>query len=223
MRRFGYLLIAAGLLAASYLALVLTLGDPITGWYANHEQSRLREELSAQQPAVTSARRFRRAASAAERLPGGARANGLTRVASPQRTEEGSPLGVIVIPRMGLNAVFVEGTESADLDKAPGHYPTTSLPGSRKVVAIAAHRTTYGAWFRHIDSLRESDPIYLEFRGRRYTYTVIGHRIVSPTDWSIIRYPGFPELVLTSCHPVYSASHRYAVFARLTVSKPLDG
>lgn len=218
MRPFGYTLIAAGALAASYLALVLTVGDPITGRYASQEQRLLRTELSARRTVAAPL-------PAATPLPGSitGQHRSVSRVAPSQRPSAGSPLGVIVIPRIGLNAVFVEGTATADLDKAPGHYPGTSLPGSRGLVAIAAHRTTYGAWFRHIDSLQKGDPIFLDFRGRRYTYTVSSHRIVVPTDWSVVRYRGFPELVLTSCHPVYSASHRYVVFARLTASKPASG
>lgn len=218
MRLFGYMTIVAGLLIASYLAVLLSVGDPITGLYARHQQGQLRTELARQQPAAIATQPKRHTASQlTAALPGLA---GTT--PSSSEAVVGSALGVIAIPRIGLDAVFVEGTGTGELDKAPGHYAQTALPGPDGVIAIAAHRTTHGAWFRHIDRLRKHDLINLDFRGRRYTYSVIGYRIVVPTDWSIIRYRGFPKLVLTSCHPLYSASHRYAVFARLAAVRLLD-
>ena len=48
-----------------------------------------------------------------------------------------------------------------------------------------------------------------------FTYRVLRHRIVDNGDWSIMRKVGFDELVLSACHPLYSASHRYVIFARL--------
>lgn len=204
MRRLGYLLLAAGLLTATYVTVLLRSGDPITGLYAHYEQRQLRHELAERQPA-----------------PGPGLPSAAARGPRPRRPTDGSPLGVIRIPRIGLAAVFVQGTTTAALDRAPGHYANTLLPGSRGVVAIAAHRTTYGAWFRQIDVLRKGDPIYLDYEHHRYTYTVTGHRIVLPNDWSIIRYRGYPKLVLSSCHPLYSASHRYVVFARLSASRRL--
>ena len=56
----------------------------------------------------------------------------------------GAPIGIPT--RIGKNYV-VEGTDP-DLRKGPGHYPYTPLPGERGTVAIAGHRTTYGAPFR---------------------------------------------------------------------------
>ena len=48
-----------------------------------------------------------------------------------------------------------------------------------------------------------------------FTYRVLRHKIVDNGDWSIMNKVGFDELVLSACHPLYSASHRYVVFARL--------
>ena len=64
----------------------------------------------------------------------------------------GQPLGRIEIPEPDVEAVFVQGTRWAqDLSRGPGHYKETLLPGRGRTSAIAAHRTTFGAWFRHID------------------------------------------------------------------------
>src|SRR5262249_25077996 len=68
--------------------------------------------------------------------------------------KEGDPLGIIVIPKAGVNWVFVQGTERDDLAKGPGHYPSTPLPGQVGNAAIAGHRTTHGAPFYNIDALQ---------------------------------------------------------------------
>ena len=47
-----------------------------------------------------------------------------------------------------------------------------------------------------------------------FEYRVQYHRVVTDTDWSIIKPQGYDRLVLSACHPLYSASHRWVVFAR---------
>ena len=44
---------------------------------------------------------------------------------------------------------------------------------------------------------------------------VEGTRIVAPTARWVIRRVGYERLVLTACHPLYSAAQRIVVFARL--------
>src|SRR5262245_4345026 len=133
----------------------------------------------------------------------------------PTRPEEGHAFGRLVIPRLGLRTVAVEGTDSNDLARGPGHYASTSMPGSGGVVAVAGHRTTYGHPFRHIDDLRPGDRIDVQMPYGDYRYVVYGKRVVDDRNWSILRPRKFEKLVLTACHPLYSASQRYAVFARL--------
>lgn len=197
MRRTGYVLAAVGLAGCLYAGIILWRGDPVTGVYAGIQQRHLRKELTAVAAPAGATRR-------------------------PRRIAAGHAFAVIRIPRLGLNAVVVQGTSTADLRKGPGHYRSTGIPGAGRVVAIAGHRTTYGAWFRHIDELRKGDPVELEFRGVDYVYEVTGHRVVAANDWRIIRYRGYEKLVLTACHPVYSASHRWVAFARLVRERPIS-
>jgi sortase A len=130
--------------------------------------------------------------------------------------QEGHAFGRIKIDRIGLNIVVVQGTDTASLEKGPGHYKNTSLPGQPGTVAIAGHRTTYLAPFRHIDEIRNGDEIRLEMPYSAFTYTVQRHEVVDPSDVGILKPVGYPQLVLTACHPPYSAAHRYAIFAKLT-------
>lgn len=148
------------------------------------------------------------------------------RIAYLARREErevpvGAALGRLSIPKIGANYLFVEGTNESSLQEGPGHYPPTALPGLGRTVAIAGHRTTYLAPFRHIDALSPGDRIVLTMPYGRFVYTVQFTRIVRPTSWWITRNVGYDRLVLSACNPVFSAAQRIVVFARLSQSVPL--
>ena len=113
----------------------------------------------------------------------------------------------------------MQGTGTADLRRGPGHYPDTPLPGQRGTVAIAGHRTTYGAPFHDVDDLRRGDAIVLSMPYGRFTYRVQRTRIVEPTATEVTDPVGYDRLVLSACHPLYSAAQRIIVFARLEKSE----
>ena len=48
-----------------------------------------------------------------------------------------------------------------------------------------------------------------------FVYTVQKHEIVDPSQVEIVDNVGYERLVLTACHPLYSAAERWAVFAKL--------
>jgi sortase A len=140
-----------------------------------------------------------------------------------RRASNGQGIGRIRIPKIGASYVVVKGTSVGDLRKGPGAYPQTPLPGAPGTVAIAGHRTTYGAPFRHIDRLSSGDPITVTLPYARFTYRVQHRRIVGPDDIWVIKRVGYDRLVLTACHPLYSAAKRIVVFARLVREQPLGG
>src|SRR3954447_22338954 len=136
-------------------------------------------------------------------------------------SQPGDALGRIEAPGMdGLNLVFVQGTDAWSLELGPGHYPETAMPGQGKTVAIAGHRTTYLAPFRHIDSMNPGDKITLKMPYGTFIYSVQKSEIVDPSDVGIIHNTGYERLVLSACHPLYSASQRYIVYARLVHTEP---
>jgi sortase A len=116
--------------------------------------------------------------------------------------------------------VVVHGTGTGDLRKGPGHYPDTPLPGERGTVAIAGHRTTYGAPFRNVDKLERGDRIELAMPYGQFTYRVERTQIVPPTALWVTDRVRFDRLVLSACHPLYSAAERIIVFARLEGAAP---
>jgi sortase A len=136
------------------------------------------------------------------------------------RTSAGKPLGELRISRLHAKYVVVQGTRTSSLRKGPGHYAGTALPGQPGTVGIAGHRTTYGAPFRHIDALRRGDSITISMPYGRFTYRVEGQRIVTPEDVSALQAVGRQRLVLTACHPLYSAAKRLVVIAQLQTATP---
>jgi sortase A len=140
---------------------------------------------------------------------------------------EGSPLTRIIIPRIHLNVLVVEGTSAAALRAGAGHYVGTPLPGELGNVAIAGHRTTFGRPFNHLDELRQGDEVKLETPFKIYHYFVLpafgGHANpwpVSKDDTSVLLdSPTRHLLTLTTCHPKGSARQR--LIARLELNPAL--
>jgi sortase A len=209
-------MIVVGALLLVDCAITLLWQEPLSALYAHQRQHVLQHRLDALDrirptPAehhvlVTLSDPGRRVAFAAR--------------AFDRRTSEGDPLGRIRIPKIGVSAVFVEGTATADLRNGPGHYPGTPLPGERGTVGIAGHRTTYGAWFRRINQLDPGDRIELAMGYGRFTYRVERTRIVPPTALWVTHRVAYDRLILSACNPLYSATQRIVVFARLVDTLP---
>jgi sortase A len=137
-----------------------------------------------------------------------------------RQVPNGAALGRLEIARLGVVYDVVQGTRAGDLERGPGHYAGTGLPGEGRTIAIAGHRTTYLAPFRNLDRLHRGDRIELTMPYGTFTYVVQSQRIVSPDSWWITRDVGYERLVLSACNPLYSASQRIAVFARLARVQP---
>ena len=130
-------------------------------------------------------------------------------------TDDYFPLKM-TIPKIELEYIVHEGTDTATLKKGPGHLTLTPFPGEEGRCTISGHRTTYGSPFNRVDELEEGDIIYLETRGNKsYMYIVTGLEIVKPTDVYILEGTNKIELLLTTCHPKYSAATRLIIIAEL--------
>jgi sortase A len=127
---------------------------------------------------------------------------------------DGQAIGRLRIPHIHANYVMVEGTDAGPLRKGPGHYPATPLPGMPGTVGVAGHRTTYLAPFNKLDKLRKGDEVRLEMPYAVVTYRVEQTRIVKPTAVWVTRRVGYNRLVMTACHPKYSAAKRIVIFGR---------
>jgi sortase A len=120
----------------------------------------------------------------------------------------------------------LEGVGLDILRSGPGHYPTSLPPGGDGNVAIAGHRTTFGAPFWALDKLEPGDTIHVVDRqGREWVYAFREQRIVAPTaTWVVGDDPlgtGQPLITLTTCHPRGSSRERLIVWGEL-LGPPLD-
>ena len=146
----------------------------------------------------------------------------------------GKPLFRLRIPAMNLNEIVVEGVDTPQLDVAPGHYPTcrrgvprslctpweSPFPGEPGRSVISGHRTTHGAPFWDLDVLDEGDRIITETRWGTFVYVVERTRIVPAESTEIVVQGEQSELVLTTCHPRFSAEQRLIVVAQIAEAAP---
>ena len=131
----------------------------------------------------------------------------------------GQGVAIIVIPRIHLNMVVVEGTDTLALEKGPGHYTGTAYPWQdHGRVAIAGHRTTYLHPFYSLDAVRKGDLIELLTEYGTFRYRVTGSYITAPDGilpdgQYVLAQTEKPTLALTTCNPRYSAAQRLIVLA----------
>ncbi len=207
LRRLSTALIVVGSLLVLDAALAVVWQEPVSALYTEIRQAQLERELGDAEPTDAELR-------AAARLPSKER---LAYLATNlrKRTNAGKPLGKLRIEKLDVDEVLVQGADPASLRLGPAHYPDTVLPGETGTVGVAGHRTTYGAPFRDVDRLREGDVIEARMPYARFVYRVTGSRIVAPRAVEVLRRRGHDQIVLSACHPKYSAAQRLVVFAEL--------
>jgi sortase A len=209
----GALLIGAGVLTLAWAILVWRWQDPFTALYTHWQQGKLAATLNREEQAFQPVH-----------ATGDLAAERRTVAADARRFQDevhiGQPIGRIVIGRIGLNMVVVNGTDHETLKKGPGRDPRSYMPGENRLVYIAGHRTTYLAPFSHINDIKDGDYVRLEMPYATFVYRAIRHRIVAATDMSVLRSPKHELLELQACHPRFFATHRYIVYAELVAVHP---
>lgn len=135
----------------------------------------------------------------------------------PRANEPVVVLGSIEIPRIGLNKTLYEGITLTTLDRGPGHWPGTALPGYMGNVVIGGHRTTKGKPFRHLDKLIAGDEVIFTTPTGRFVYRVVRTEIVTPQSMWIVNQTTAYTATLFACHPVGSTKERIVVSLELSV------
>jgi LPXTG-site transpeptidase (sortase) family protein len=113
-----------------------------------------------------------------------------------QLLASGTPVALLSIPEIGLNAVVLEGTSSEVLEGGPGHLRDTQLPGQIGYSEIFGRRTAYGGPFARLSSLNPGQ-VFTVTTGQGVTkYRVLDLRragdVVPPLN------PGEGRLVLVT-------------------------
>jgi sortase A len=210
LRGLSSVLIATGVLLVLDAVLTVVWQEPVTAIYGKVRQGELGGDLDKlnKAPLTPSERGVLKILhSDQERVAFLARA-------MRRHLKDGQAIGRLRIPHIHANYVMVEGTDAAALRKGPGHYPDTPLPGMPGTVGVAGHRTTYLAPFNKLDKLGKGDEVRLQMPYAVVTYRVERTRIVKPTAVWVTKSVGYNRLVMTACHPKYSAAKRIVVFAR---------
>jgi sortase A len=225
LRRLGLTMMICGVLVVAWAIVVWRWQDPFTALYTMYRQHELGQAYDkrahafqlalpatpAAKPVHESNRPKKRVSLAADELA-------VSQAAREYRLEshEGDALGRMIVPRLGLNMIFVDGTNTESLMNGPGRDLQTYMPGENRLVYIAGHRTTFLAPFSAIDTMKPGDTITLELPYATFIYRVTGHVIVAATDLAVLRSPKHELLALQACNPRFFATQRYIVYARPT-------
>lgn len=130
----------------------------------------------------------------------------------------GSPVTRLQIDTLGVDKIVIAGADYKSLEKGPGLFDGSPLPGQLGNVAIAGHRTSYGAPFARINELKVGDTITLTRAGSTFTYVVKEKPfIVRPTSIEVVKTldKNIAELTLVTCHPKWTSQNRLIVKATL--------
>jgi sortase A len=204
-------LITAGLVVLADVATTLAWKEPVSTVYGSIQQGKAEDqlaELESKFPARGDLRKVEHVEEIRKKVE-------ILAGLFAKQAHKGEAIGRLLIPSIDLDVVAVQGTDTASLQKGPGHYPETPFPGQGGTSAFAGHRTTYLAPFRHLDQLKRGDEIEIEMPYANFAYRVQKTRVVDDSAVNIIHTVGYERLVLTACHPLYSAAQRIAAFAKL--------
>jgi sortase A len=216
LKRVALTFVTVGVLLLSFVAYQLWG----TALYEHHAQDQLRSELQHKLGTTTTTTTTSTPSSSPTTTPATTTTPPGASVAPPTAAPKaGTPIGLLTIPRIGMNAAaVVEGTDEAQLQQGPGHYQGTPFPGEAGNAAIAGHRTTYGAPFYNLNELQPGDPITVQTSQGTFTYDVASSHVVPPSNTAVLDASTGPELTLTTCNPRYSAATRLVVVATLASS-----
>ena len=140
--------------------------------------------------------------------------------AEPARMEEvtmrpGALIGVLGIPKIGLEVPVFNGTDAATLNRGVGRIAGTAQLDESGNIGIAGHRDTF---FRGLKDVRKGDAIELKTRNGVHRYVVDEIQIVTPENVGVLQRRSNPSVTLVTCYPFHfvgNAPKRYIVMASL--------
>ena len=213
----GELLMTAGVFVLLFLGWHVWFNDIVQGAAQDRASAELSDTWTAPPAAVTE---FDRALGTSDGAAISAKPPVLDAV------KDASAFATIIIPRFGTR---YERTVAESVDvktvlnnhsTGVGHYTDSQQLGEIGNFAVAGHRTTYGAAFGEIDTLRVGDRIYIETEAGWYVYRFRNLEFVYPNEVSVLN--PVPQLLIgakdriltmTSCHPKLSAAERIIAYA----------
>ena len=134
---------------------------------------------------------------------------------NPAPVSAGVPVARLLVPRLGLDAIVLEGVDDDALNAGPGHLPGSAFPGEQGNAIISAHRDRH---FTRLGEIRIGDTVVTESGMHRTGWVVISKRVIDADAPALFRTKD-ATLTLTTCWPIRflgSAPERL-----LVTSKPI--
>lgn len=110
----------------------------------------------------------------------------------------GAPVARLVIPKIDLDEIVIEGVDGDALNAGPGHLPGTVLPGLRGNAVVSAHRDRH---FSHFDLLNVGDTVLTDSRAGRMKWVIVSQRVVDKDSPALFATRD-TTLTLTTCWPI---------------------
>jgi sortase A len=129
----------------------------------------------------------------------------------------GGPVARLVIPRIDLDEIVLEGIDDYAMNGGPGHYPGSPLPGDAGNSIISAHRDRH---FRKLGKVALGDTILTQ-SGSNTTRWVVVKRQVVEKDRPVLFPTTTATLTLTTCWPIQYFGD--APDRLILTAKPLGG
>jgi sortase A len=137
----------------------------------------------------------------------------------PESSEPKNQIGSIELPTLHVKEYMFEGVTMPTLNRGPGHWPGSAMPGHTGNMVVAGHRVSHTHPFRDLDKLRPGDPVVFTVGAGRYVYLVDHTKIVSPYDLYILDQTPDKTATLFACHPKGSTKQRIVVFLKYSPSQ----
>lgn len=127
----------------------------------------------------------------------------------------GAPVAKLVIPRLGIERVILEGTDRSILAKGPAHVPGSPLPGSDGNAVIRGHRLLWSGPFRDLDTLGLGAEIHVQTLSGKSVYLVVGVFRQSGKRIDMFEQTALPYLTLVTSDPPLRADGTLVVRAAM--------
>jgi LPXTG-site transpeptidase (sortase) family protein len=110
----------------------------------------------------------------------------------------GVPVARLLIPRLLMDEIVIEGVDDYALLAGPGHLPGSAYPGESGNSIISAHRDRH---FASLGKIQLGDTLYTEAGTQRTTWVVISKRVIDADAPALFRTRE-ATLTLTTCWPI---------------------
>ena len=222
VRIAGTMLIVAGVVMLVWALVVWRWQDPFTALYTQLEAAPARQAL---RPSGSTHYQPPQRQRSSDGKSSQLRCRPMRRSRAEARryrlhSDEGEAIGRIRVPRLGLNMIFVNGTDHDSLTKGPGPRPP-HVHARRGPARL--HRRPPHDLPRAVRAHREAAsgrPVTLELPYATFRYRVFRHRIVDANEMTVLQSHGREMVALQACHPRFFATQRYIAYARLVRVEP---